>query len=45
VRSLYMLELDYPGAVRWEPGFEGEMWGDSEDEFALGEGEAAIDVG
>jgi len=28
-----------------QPGFEGETWGDSEDEFALGEGEAAVDVG
>ena len=30
----------------WKPSFEGEVWGDSEDEFALGEGgEATIDVG
>jgi len=30
-----------------EPGCEGETWGDSQDEFALGEGEgeAAVDVG
>ena len=30
-----------------EPGFEGENWGVSEDESALGEGEgeAAVDVG
>ena len=47
VRSLYMLELDYPGAVRWEGnlGFDGEVWGVSEDESALGEGgEAAVDI-
>ena len=32
---------------RGQPGFEGETWGNSEDDFTLGEGEgeAAVDVG
>ena len=32
--------------MRVKPGFEGKVWGVSEDEFALGEGrEAAVEVG